>query len=259
MGALRGVRASAVSRRAGRLPTVVAAVAVAVSAVGISACQPVGGLDTAAIALTTDQAGTRLLEHDGVAVRWLSCTATVNDGRGSGASAGRAGASASPTRRSVATVDCQGRTKSGERITVAGKVTREIAGRCVRGDLTARVGGRTVFRVGVLGDCEARDTQRPTWSGEPRPTVTRTVHPTGTHPPGTDPPTTPPVTVTVTVTPDPPPAPSPTCDHDSDGRDMNGHDSDDKGGDDKGSHDRGGQGDDPVDIAGHEGRAGVGR
>ena len=61
-------------------------------------------------------------------------------------------APARPLRRAappseVADVDCQGETKDGRPITVKGKVTQEVEGRCVKGDLTAKVAGRTVFRV----------------------------------------------------------------------------------------------------------------
>ncbi|MEU9316973.1 hypothetical protein [Streptomyces sp. NPDC048295] len=149
---------------------VVAAVAGAVG------CEPVGGLNSASIAVTTDQVGTGALERNGVDVRWLSCTAGV-DGEGFGIGAASPAASA----RRIADVDCTGKTGSGEAITLTGKVTQELNGRCVRGDLTARAGGRSVFRADVLGDCDAAPSTavvnpRPAAGGAGfRPTVTVTV------------------------------------------------------------------------------------
>lgn len=175
MRALRRVR----NRR------VLAALGVAAAAVtGLSACDPVGGMSSAAVAITTDQAGTKALERAGTGVRWLSCTAKIDDGNGNAANG-----KASPTRsgRQVAEVDCKGRTDRDQDITITGKVTDEREGRCVRGDLTAKVEGRTVFRVDVLGNCTAdpdpgptrRATYRPPsddGDGDgPRPTVTVTV------------------------------------------------------------------------------------
>ncbi|MGW1406084.1 hypothetical protein [Streptomyces sp. NPDC002403] len=123
---------------------VVAAVAGAVG------CEPVGGLNSASIAVTTDQVGTGALERNGVDVRWLSCTAGV-DREGFGAGAASPAASANR----IADVDCTGKTGNGEAITLTGKVTQALGGRCVRGDLTAKAGGRSVFRADVLGDCDA--------------------------------------------------------------------------------------------------------
>ncbi|MFI6639787.1 hypothetical protein [Streptomyces sp. NPDC050504] len=188
MRALRRVR----NRR------VLAALGVAAAAVtGLSACDPVGGMSSAAVAITTDQAGTKALERDGVGVRWLSCTAEINggsNGNGNGnrnGSAANANSKASPSRsgRQVAVVDCNGKTDRDQDITITGKVTEEREGRCVRGDLTAKVAGRTVFRANVLGNCAGdsgttpRATYRPRPSddgnddgdGRPRSTVTVTV------------------------------------------------------------------------------------
>ncbi|MGW1884924.1 hypothetical protein [Streptomyces sp. NPDC001970] len=135
------------------------------AAVGTAACEPgTGGLSTMAVSRTTDTSGTRALERAGVDVRWLSCTSTLNSGT-----------TASPSPPSVATVDCEGETGDGTQITLTGKVTQEVGGRCVHGDLTAKAGTRTVFRADVLGDCSA---SRPAPSrdpapgnGAPRPTV----------------------------------------------------------------------------------------
>ena len=104
-------------------------------------------------------------------IKWLTCHADLNRGA-------RATPSAAATTKDVADVDCQGETKDGRAITVKGKVTQEVEGRCVKGDLTAKVAGRTVFRASVLGDCDA-----------PAPTPGP-----ATPPPGGTPPT---VTVTV--------------------------------------------------------------
>ncbi|MEV7401261.1 hypothetical protein AB0N93_12800 [Streptomyces sp. NPDC091267] len=119
---------------------------------GLAACDPVDGLNTASIAVTTDRTGTRALEHEGIDVQWLSCTARTGGGGGA-ASAARSG-SPTATRR-VADVDCHGRTKDGKDISLSGKVDREVEGRCVRGDMTARADGRTVFRATMLGNCDA--------------------------------------------------------------------------------------------------------
>ena len=66
---------------------------------------------------------------------------------------GKAAPSASET--TVADVDCQGQTKDRREITVTGKVTRAVSGACVRGDLTAKVGGKQWFHVSGLGNCKA--------------------------------------------------------------------------------------------------------
>jgi hypothetical protein len=171
MGAMRRV----LHRRA------LAAIGAAGTAVvGVAACEPTtGGLSAVAVAITTDRTGTSTLERLDFDVRWLSCTATVDGGE-------RASASKSPASRSVATVDCQGETDSGQDITLKGKVTEERSGRCVRGDLIARVDGKVVFQASMLGDCAAGPTRTPTRTSPERPQAT---------PPGP-----PPVTVTVTVT-----------------------------------------------------------
>ncbi|WP_434589349.1 hypothetical protein [Streptomyces sp. A5-4] len=190
MGALRRIR----HRRT------LAAIGLAGAAVvAVAACEPgAGGLSSVAVAMTTDQTGTRALERAGVDVRWMSCTATVGEGRRVATS------TTAPTRsaRGVASVKCEGETKDGQEIRIGGKVTEERDGRCVRGDLTARVDSRTVFQADVLGNCQAAPTTRnptPPISHEP----TRTPDP---RPPGDDPPR-PTVTVTATVTADP----EPTC------------------------------------------------
>ncbi|WP_328538858.1 hypothetical protein [Streptomyces sp. NBC_00344] len=155
---------------------VFAAAAAAAAVAGVTACDPVGGLDTASVAYTTDRTATSALEHHGVGVQWLSCTA--DDGK---ADYGHTRVTPSPSAsaRSVAKVDCQGRTKNGKDITVKGKVTKAVDGRCVRGDLTGRVGGELAFRATLLGNCDAAPTSSganpPGTGGGARPTVTVTV------------------------------------------------------------------------------------
>ncbi|MFJ7630005.1 hypothetical protein ACIQZN_26270 [Streptomyces sp. NPDC097595] len=111
-------------------------------------------MNTASVAFTTDRTATRALEHEGVQVRWLTCTASL-DGDG----ATRSGAP-SATRR-TAEVHCDGKTKSGGDIALDGQVTYAVEGRCVRGDMTAKTGGRAVFRATLLGDCTAPATTAP--------------------------------------------------------------------------------------------------
>jgi len=126
------------------------------------------------VAFTTDQTATKELERRKVDVQWLSCTA--NYGNSNKNSQGRAAPSASET--TVADVDCQGQTKDGRDITVTGKVTRAVNGACVRGDLTAKVGGKQWFHVTGLGNCNATPSPiiNPTHgNGQPGATVTVTV------------------------------------------------------------------------------------
>ncbi|MDK0519386.1 hypothetical protein [Streptomyces sp. ML-6] len=141
---------------------------------GLAACQPADGLNSASIAVTTDQVGTSALERNGVDVQWLSCTAGIDRGR--------AGASSpSASARRVAEVDCTGKTGGGKDITLTGRVTQELGGRCVRGDLSAKEGDRSVFRANVLGNCDATSTTGvvnpppPAGGSGARPTVTVTV------------------------------------------------------------------------------------
>lgn len=113
----------------------------------LTACDPVNGLNSASIAVTTDRTGTRALEHEGVDVQWLNCTARTGAGT-------KAGSSTAATSR-IADVDCNGRSKDGKDINLTGKVDREVEGRCVSGDMTARTAGKTVFRATMLGNCDA--------------------------------------------------------------------------------------------------------
>ncbi|AWI28745.1 hypothetical protein [Streptomyces tirandamycinicus] len=152
-------------------------VCAALTASGLMACDPgtSGGLSAMAVSYTTDRAGTRAFEEEGVRVHWLSCAARLATG-------------ASPSVRAAAGVDCEGETADGARITITGTVTQEIGGRCVHGDLTAKSDGRRVFRAYVLGDCNA-----------PLPTPTRTPAPPPPAP-GDGGAARPTVTVTITVT-----------------------------------------------------------
>ncbi|GAA3478916.1 hypothetical protein [Streptomyces yanii] len=132
-------------------------------------------MNSASVALTTDRAGTGALERKGVDVRWLNCTAEVEGGGTT-----RSSPSPSASVRQVAHVDCRGRTAGGKDVTLAGKVTKEVNGVCVRGDLTGKVGDRTVLRADVLGNCDAAPSTGgvtpPTGGGGgARPTVTVTV------------------------------------------------------------------------------------
>ncbi|MFG3286687.1 hypothetical protein [Streptomyces sp. NPDC048111] len=148
------------------------ALLIAASAIGgATACDPVGGLNSAAVAVTTEQTATAALAHEHVDVKWLTCNANLNSGPGATPSAGA-------TTHQVADVNCRGETKDGRAITVNGKVTQEVGGRCVKGDLTAKVAGKTVFRASVLGNCEAPAPSAPRSTAPApvgRPTVTVTV------------------------------------------------------------------------------------
>ncbi|MER6067301.1 hypothetical protein ABT187_00265 [Streptomyces sp. NPDC001817] len=136
----------------------------------VVACRP-ADLSPATVAYTTATTAKARLEQQHIEVSWLTCTG--NDGGGS------TDRSPSPGASTVVSVDCRGETKDGRKITVTGKVTKAVDGACVRGDLTAEVGGRQVFHVSGLGDCGATTgptyrppTQRP---GGGKPTVTVTV------------------------------------------------------------------------------------
>ncbi|WP_424855762.1 hypothetical protein [Streptomyces sp. SAI-170] len=161
MGALRRIW-EAVKRPRGRR-TAAAVVFAVVSVGGAAACDPAGGLNSATVAYTTDQLVTAELERQKADVRWLTCTASVDDGDS---------ASPSATADDLAAVDCQGETDDGKDITVTGRVTRAVSGACVRGDLTAKIDGKEWFHVQGLGDCDA--TTAPP-AGGPRPAVTVTV------------------------------------------------------------------------------------
>lgn len=146
--------------------TAVAAGLAVVAVGGAVACEP-GSVSSASVAYTVDETVTDELNRQKAGVRWLSCTASYGDG----------GASRSSGERTVASVDCQGETKDGKKITVTGKITHALDGACVRGDITAKVDGKQWFRVDGLGDCDSSSPPPvggPAPNG-PRPTVTVTV------------------------------------------------------------------------------------
>ena len=87
-----------------------------------------------------------------------------------------------PTRVSKVKVRFSKPVAIADTITITGKVTREVEGKCVRGDLTAKVGGKKWFHVNVLGNCNAPSTPSytpPTYNAptyrRPGPTATVTV------------------------------------------------------------------------------------
>ncbi|MFF5155822.1 hypothetical protein ACFY3N_06070 [Streptomyces sp. NPDC000348] len=162
MGAMRKVPQGARRWRRQALAVGFAVAAVA----GATACEG-GGLSSAAVAFTTDETVTKELNRQKAEVRWLSCTASFGD----------EDRSPSAAEDTVASVDCQGETQDGKEITVTGRITHAVNGACVRGDLTAKVGGKRVLRVDGLGDCDSTSPPRvgePTRRG-PDPTVTVTV------------------------------------------------------------------------------------
>ncbi|MFK4149789.1 hypothetical protein [Streptomyces sp. NPDC004065] len=165
MGALGRIRQLPLPRRAMAVTGLVAA-----GVAGAVACDP-GGLSSAAVAYTTDKTATAELNRRDAAVRWLSCTA----GYDGGGTRTPGGAAPTASETTVVSVDCQGQTKDGRRITVTGKVTRAVNGACVRGNLTAKVGGRVLFHVSGLGDCGATGGPTRGRPGGPGPTVTVTV------------------------------------------------------------------------------------
>ncbi|MFG2134367.1 hypothetical protein ACGFNV_42325 [Streptomyces sp. NPDC048751] len=163
MGALRRIQ---VRPRGSRVAAVAGLALMAVG--GAVACDP-GGLSAATVAFTTDETATKELERQKVDVRWLTCTADYKGSRS---------ASPSASEDTVARVDCQGETGDGKDITVTGKVTRAVSGACVRGDLTAKVGGKVRFHVSGLGNCDGTPSPvapGPGNGGGPAPTVTVTV------------------------------------------------------------------------------------
>ncbi|MFJ2603868.1 hypothetical protein ACIQOU_19105 [Streptomyces sp. NPDC091279] len=156
--------------RGARGRRVLAAVGLVTVAVGATAaCDPTGGLSSATVAYTTDQAATEQLKQQRIGVQWLTCNGDYGD----------RGATPTPSAgaTTVVSVDCRGRTTDGKDITVDGQVTRAVSGACVRGDLTAKVGGKQVFHVTGLGNCDATPSaiSNPTYGGGSRPTVTVTV------------------------------------------------------------------------------------
>ncbi|WP_159395346.1 hypothetical protein [Streptomyces albireticuli] len=153
MGALRRLRARQVLYAAG------VAALVGPAALSLVGCEPAeaGGLNSVAVAVTTDKRATGRLQHDGYPVQWLSCIGT--------AEAGGSTDKGSPRPVSAVGVDCEGRTGGGQKIIVYGRVTGIHGETCVRGRLTGKVDGKTAFTAGVLGECEGSG------SGSGRPDV----------------------------------------------------------------------------------------
>jgi len=119
--------------------------AVGVLAGGLVACDP-GGIGATGVANTTGAVAKEELQRRGVAVRWINCTGQY------------VSSSESPEvpvagEVSGVSVDCDGKTEDGRDVVVTGRVTRAVEGACVRGDLSADVGERQVFRVSGLGEC----------------------------------------------------------------------------------------------------------
>ncbi|WP_328913497.1 MULTISPECIES: hypothetical protein [unclassified Streptomyces] len=119
-------------------PHLAAAAAVLTVLLAATGCEPADGLASSTVSITTDQLATHALKKNDVDVQWLSCNAS--------------------TAKNEAKVDCLGRTNDQKKITVRGEVTEQWAQTCVRGHLTAVVGGRTVFDVRGLGNCGSRTT-----------------------------------------------------------------------------------------------------
>ena len=156
-------------RQIWRRPRGVRVAGVAVLAVmavgGAVACDPAGVVSSATVSYTTDQLVTKELERQKAEVSWLTCNASYDNGD----------QTPSSSVNTVATVNCEGKTDDGQDITVKGKVTRTVSGACVRGDLTATVGGKQWFHVQGLGDCTAAPTPPVNNPQQPGPTVTVTV------------------------------------------------------------------------------------
>lgn len=212
MGALRRLRDRAVDVRGRRRRVLYAAGFAGAAVIGAAACDPVdGGMNTAAVAITTDEMATKELERQKLDVLWISCNARFKDKV--------TPSSGSPARDTRVTVDCQGQARNEKGsddtsdITVKGTVTSFVDGGCVRGDLTAKVDGKEWFRVDVLGNCSSGDDGNGDDNGNGNDNGGGSGGDDGGDDHDGDQPTEPPTaTVTVTATPDPPPQqPDPTC------------------------------------------------
>ncbi|MER5300090.1 hypothetical protein ABT039_11605 [Streptomyces lasiicapitis] len=122
--------------------------ATAAAGLGLAACDPVeGDMSTSAVAITTDKMGTLELERQHAEVDWITCTASF---------IGRDKKASESDEPRDAEVDCRGQTDDDKVITIRGRVTDVSNGACVRGNLTARIGGEEWFRVDVLGNCDSK-------------------------------------------------------------------------------------------------------
>ncbi|MHC5907117.1 hypothetical protein ACVNF4_24955 [Streptomyces sp. S6] len=119
--------------------------AVGVLVGGLVACDP-GGIGATGVANTTGAVAKAEMQRRGVAVRWINCT-------GQYTSSSQAPDAPVGGELNLVSVDCAGKTEDGKDVTVTGRVTRAVEGACVRGDLSADVGERQVFRVSGLGEC----------------------------------------------------------------------------------------------------------
>jgi hypothetical protein len=161
MGALRRIWDRTRGRRFRRVAAVGVFAVVAVG--GAVACDP-AGLNSASVAYTTDQTVTRELERQKAEVQWLTCQASYGNRP-----------TPTATENAVAEVTCTGETTDGKDIDVYGKITRVVNGQCVRGELTAKIDGKTWFQVNGLGNCNASpEPENPIGNG-PGATVTVTV------------------------------------------------------------------------------------
>ncbi|MFI8927523.1 hypothetical protein ACIG3E_07585 [Streptomyces sp. NPDC053474] len=176
-----------------------ALVAAGATGFALAACDPVeGDMSTSAIALTTDKMGTAELERQHLDVAWFNCTASfVKKDRD-----GKRKATDEPRE---AEVDCQGKSEDDKDIVLKGRVTDVRNGKCVRGNLTARVEGKEWFRVDVLGNCEGGKGNDDDGDNDDGDNGGGRHTPPVNHDPGRDEPG-PTATVTVTERPDP------TCD-----------------------------------------------
>ncbi|WKK22014.1 hypothetical protein QZH56_24810 [Streptomyces olivoreticuli] len=142
MGALRRIR----GRVRRMLCAAGAAALMGPALLALTGCEPTGdGLDAITVAVTTGKRATDELKHEGYDVRWVSCSGKAEDGGVTD--------KGSPRPVPAIGVDCQGRTGGGGKIIVFGRVTGISGDACVKGRVTAKVDGRTVFVVRVLGDC----------------------------------------------------------------------------------------------------------
>ncbi len=123
-----------------------AAALTGVAVVALVGCDPAGGLDSVTVAVTTQRQAARALDREGAPTAWLNCRAKAENG-------GKDPASGTTEPVTIVGVDCEGQTDKGKKVIVFGTVTGITGQACVRGLLTAKVDGRTVFTASVLGDC----------------------------------------------------------------------------------------------------------
>jgi len=103
------------------------------AAMGVAGCDPVKDTASNAVATTTEHLSKHELKNRHIDVDSLSCDAHHSKHKDE--------------------VDCDGRTTDGQKITVKGVVTEQLKDFCIRGRLTGKVGDKTIFNVGNLGNC----------------------------------------------------------------------------------------------------------